>query len=64
MSTQLGPDWQKIAEAQKIEISEKQRERLEALGRTMIGLRGLIDWTEEPITVFDCSAGDEKEQSR
>ena len=58
MSSQLGPDWQKIAEAQKIEISEKQRERLASLGRTIVGLRGLIDWTEQPITIFDCSASD------
>jgi len=57
MSIQLGPDWQKLAEAQKLEISDSQRERLEAIGRTMAGLRGLIDWTEEPITVFDCEAG-------
>ena len=62
MSTQLGPDWLKLAEAQRIELTEKQRERLAALGRTMTGLRGLIDWTEEPITVFDCSAGDDQEQ--
>ena len=54
MSMRLGPDWQKIAEGHRIEITDKQRERLETLGRTMFGLRGLIDWSEEPIVVFAC----------
>ncbi|NWF85801.1 MAG: hypothetical protein HXY18_18440 [Bryobacteraceae bacterium] len=57
MPIKLGPDWQKMAEAQRVELSEQQRQRLEALGRTMAGLRGLIDWTEEPIIQFDSNAG-------
>jgi hypothetical protein len=52
MSTSLGPDWKAIAAAQKIELSDASRERLEALAKTMLGLRGLIDWTEEPAQVF------------
>jgi hypothetical protein len=52
MSTSLGPDWKAIAAAQKIELSDTSRERLEALAKTMLGLRGLIDWTEEPAQVF------------
>lgn len=52
MSTRLGPDWKALAEAQKIELSDTGRERLEGLSKTLLGLRGLIDWTEEPAQVF------------
>jgi hypothetical protein len=52
MSTDLGPDWKALAAAQKIEISDTQRERLEALAKTMLGLRGMIDWTEQPAISF------------
>ena len=41
-----------MAEAQKIELSDTARERLEGLSKTLLGLRGLIDWTEEPAAVF------------
>lgn len=41
-----------LAEAQKIELSDTARERLEGLSKTLLGLRGLIDWTEEPVEVF------------
>ncbi len=58
MPIRLGPDWQKLAEAQNVELSQPQLQRLESLGRTMAGLRGLIDWTEEPITQFDCDAAE------
>lgn len=47
------PDWRKVAEAHNIRISDKQCERLTALSRTLLGLRGLIDWTEEPVQSFD-----------
>lgn len=43
-----------IAEAHNVEITERQRERLESLSRAMLGLRGLIDWSEEPVSVFAC----------
>jgi hypothetical protein len=56
MAIQPLPDWRKVAEAHNLEISDPQRERLEALSRTMLGLRGLIDWTEEPVQVFEPSA--------
>ncbi|HEY3443963.1 MAG: hypothetical protein IPP47_08820 [Bryobacterales bacterium] len=52
MSTAMGPDWKALAAAQKIEIDDKQRERLEALAKTMLGLRGMIDWSEEPAISF------------
>jgi len=52
MSTAMGPDWKALAAAQKIEISDTQRERLEALAKTMLGLRGMIDWSEEPAISF------------
>lgn len=52
MSTAMGPDWKAMAAAQKIEINDTQRERLEALAKTMLGLRGMIDWTEQPAISF------------
>lgn len=52
MSRLLGPDWKALALAQKIDLSDSGRERLEALARTMLGLRGLVDWSEEPIQSF------------
>lgn len=52
MSTAMGPDWKALAAAQKIEINDTQRERLEALAKTMLGLRGMIDWSEQPAISF------------
>jgi hypothetical protein len=52
MSTRLGPDWKALAAAQKIELTEQGLERLEGLSKTLLGLRGLIDWTEEPGQVY------------
>lgn len=52
MSTALGPDWKALAAAQKIEISDRQREQLEAISKTMLGLRGMIDWSEQPAISF------------
>ena len=52
MSTAMGPDWKALAAAQKIEINDTQRERLEALAKTMLGLRGMIDWGEQPAISF------------
>jgi hypothetical protein len=45
-------DWKSLAEAQGVELSEQARERLAALEKRMLGLRGLIDWMEEPSLVF------------
>jgi hypothetical protein len=52
MATLTGPDWQTIAAAQKIELSEESAAKLAALWRGMLGLRGLVDWSETPIQVF------------
>ncbi|GEM_PF-1676541 len=59
MSTSLGPDWKALAAAQKIELTETARERLEGLSKTLLGLRGLIDWTEEPAQIFQLAASQE-----
>ena len=59
MSSRFGPDWQALAAAQKIELSETSIVRLEALAKTMLGLRGLIDWTEEPAQSFSVEPSDE-----
>ena len=52
MSTAPGPDWKALAAAQNIELGDTQRERLEAIARTMLGLRGMIDWSEQPAVSF------------
>ena len=52
MSTTLGPDWKALAAAQKIEISDTQTAQLEAIAKTMLGLRGMIDWSEQPAISF------------
>ncbi|WP_321472243.1 hypothetical protein [uncultured Paludibaculum sp.] len=53
MSISLGPDWRALAAAQKLELSDQSITRLEELGKTMLGLRGMIDWTEEPSQMFE-----------
>ncbi|MBI5086755.1 MAG: hypothetical protein HZB13_19435 [Acidobacteria bacterium] len=60
MSSSLGPAWKAIAEAQKIQLSETSIQRLEAIARTMLGLRGMIDWSEEPAQVFTPTPPTEK----
>lgn len=52
MSKILGPDWKALADAQKIALNDTQKQRLETLARTMLGLRGLVDWGEEPAQSF------------
>jgi hypothetical protein len=42
-------DWTTTAAGLKIEITEKMLKTLEGLDKNMLGLRGLIDWQEEPI---------------
>jgi hypothetical protein len=42
-------DWTTTAAGLKIEITEQMQKTLEGLDRNMLGLRGLIDWQEEPI---------------
>ncbi len=48
-----------MAEAQGIELSDSARERLEGLEKRMLGLRGLIDWMEEPSLVCPMPEGPE-----
>ena len=47
-------DWTTTAAGLKIEITEKMLKTLEGLDKNMLGLRGLIDWQEEPV--LQCSA--------
>ena len=42
-------DWTAIAAGLKIELGEGAKRTLEGLDKSMLGLRGLIDWQEEPI---------------
>jgi hypothetical protein len=42
-------DWTTIAAGLQIEITENSKKTLETLDKNMLGLRGLIDWQEEPI---------------
>jgi hypothetical protein len=46
-------DWKAIAAALKVDLPEPAVERLQALEKTLLGLRGLIDWQEEPAVLFD-----------
>ncbi len=52
MRSSLLPDWAALAAAQKIELPEASLQRLESLSRTMLGLRGMLDWGEEPAQIF------------
>lgn len=45
-------DWKAIAAALKINLPEPAFLRLAALEKTLLGLRGLIDWKEEPAILF------------
>lgn len=47
-------DWTAIAAGLKIEAGEGAKRTLEGLDKSMLGLRGLIDWQEEPV--LQCSA--------
>ena len=42
-------DWTTTAAGLQIEITERMQKALEGLDKNMLGLRGLIDWQEEPI---------------
>jgi hypothetical protein len=42
-------DWMVIAAGLNIELGEGAKRTLEGLDKTMLGLRGLIDWQEEPV---------------
>jgi len=42
-------DWTTTAAGLKVEITESMQRTLEGLDKNMLGLRGLIDWQEEPI---------------
>jgi hypothetical protein len=47
-------DWTAIAAGLDIELDEKAKQTLEGLEKGLLGLRGLIDWQEEPV--LQCSA--------
>jgi hypothetical protein len=53
-----------IAVGLKIEISDSQRQTLETLDKTMLGLRGLIDWGEEPAVAIPALETIENEDAR
>ncbi len=45
-------DWSKAAEARGIELNETQKQRLEAMEKSITLLAAMIDWKEEPCQVF------------
>ena len=47
-------DWTAIAAGLQIELGERAIQTLAGLEKSMLGLRGLIDWQEEPV--LQCSA--------
>ncbi len=63
MPSSFLPDWKSVAEAQKVELPEASLQRLEALSRTMLGLRGMLDWGEEPAEVFRVDLAQREPQS-
>jgi hypothetical protein len=56
MPSPLLPDWKSLAEACRVELPEAALERLRDISRTMLGLRGMLDWGEEPAEVFQVDA--------
>lgn len=56
MPSPLLPDWKSLAEACRVELPEAALERLQSLSRTLVGLRGMLDWGEEPAAVFQVDA--------
>ncbi len=53
-------DWTTTAAGLKIEITEKMLKTLEGLDKNMLGLRGLIDWQEEPILLCTMPAPEDE----
>lgn len=45
-------DWKAIAAAQGVELPDSALERLAALETALKPLKGLLDWKEEPASVF------------
>jgi len=45
-------DWTKAAEARGIELNETQKERLDAMEKSVTLLAAMIDWKEDPCQVF------------
>lgn len=42
-------DWTAIAAGLQIELGDSAKLSLEGIEKSMLGLRGLIDWQEEPV---------------
>lgn len=56
MPSRFTPDWKALAEAQHLDLPDSAIQRLEAISKSLLGLRGLIDWGEEPAPVFQLDA--------
>jgi hypothetical protein len=54
-------DWENIAKGLELDLSPAARESLVGLEKTLLGLRGLIDWREEPILAFDADTPSDPE---
>ncbi|MCS7043295.1 MAG: hypothetical protein N2036_08195 [Bryobacteraceae bacterium] len=52
------PDWKALAEAHRVELPEAALERLRDISRTLLGLRGMLDWGEEPAAIFRVDASE------
>lgn len=58
MASRFLPDWKSLAEAHQVELPEAALERLRDISRTLLGLRGMLDWGEEPAEVFRVDASE------
>lgn len=56
MPPSLLPDWNALKEAHGVELPEASLDRLRDISRTLLGLRGMLDWGEEPAEVFRVDA--------
>jgi len=57
------PDWKSVADAHRIELPDAALERLKAISRTLLGLRGMLDWGEEPAEIFQVDANQPEPRS-
>lgn len=52
-----------MADAHRVELPEAALERLRAISRTLLGLRGMLDWGEEPAEIFQVDANQPEPRS-